>query len=60
MRGTGCLVGAVAGIAGLIGAVCVIISAPGATAVDVAAGLLAFGVLWLAVASIDIGDDEIL
>lgn len=52
-------IGAVAGIAGLIGAVCVIGSAPGASAAEVAAGLLAFGLLWLAVASIDTDDDGI-
>jgi hypothetical protein len=47
------------GWSGLIGAVCVIGSAPGATAVDVAEGLLAFGLLWLAAASVDTDDDGI-
>jgi len=51
--------GSLIGWSALIGAVCVISSAPGATAVDVAAGLVAFGLLWLVATSVDTDDDGI-
>lgn len=51
--------GAMAGATGLIGAVGVISSAPGATGFDVIGGLVAFGLVWWLAAAVDQDGDAI-